>query len=48
MVVSGTVLILSCAKIGFNPPKFLKPGDRVRIEVSGIGALENPVREAPQ
>jgi 2-keto-4-pentenoate hydratase/2-oxohepta-3-ene-1,7-dioic acid hydratase in catechol pathway len=34
--------------IGFNPPKFLKPGDRVRIEVSGIGALENPVREAPQ
>jgi 2-keto-4-pentenoate hydratase/2-oxohepta-3-ene-1,7-dioic acid hydratase in catechol pathway len=32
--------------IGFNPPKFLKPGDRVRIEVSGIGILENPVREA--
>lgn len=29
--------------IGFTPPKFLKPGDRVRIEVPGIGALENPV-----
>ena len=29
--------------IGFSPPKFLKPGDRVRIEVSGIGVLENPV-----
>jgi 2-keto-4-pentenoate hydratase/2-oxohepta-3-ene-1,7-dioic acid hydratase in catechol pathway len=26
-----------------NPPRFLKPGDTVRIEVEGIGALENPV-----
>jgi 2-keto-4-pentenoate hydratase/2-oxohepta-3-ene-1,7-dioic acid hydratase in catechol pathway len=29
--------------IGFSPPKYLKPGDRVRIEVSGIGVLDNPV-----
>jgi len=29
--------------IGFNPPKFLKGGDRVRIEIEGIGVLENPV-----
>lgn len=29
--------------LGFKPPKFLKPGDRVRIEVPGIGVLENPV-----
>jgi 2-keto-4-pentenoate hydratase/2-oxohepta-3-ene-1,7-dioic acid hydratase in catechol pathway len=29
--------------IGFSPPRFLKPGDRVRIEVPGIGVLENPV-----
>ena len=29
--------------LGFRPPKFLKPGDTVRIEVSGIGVLENPV-----
>jgi 2-keto-4-pentenoate hydratase/2-oxohepta-3-ene-1,7-dioic acid hydratase in catechol pathway len=29
--------------LGFSPPKFLKSGDRVRIEVSGIGVLENPV-----
>jgi len=29
--------------IGFTPPKFLKAGDRVAIEVSGIGRLENPV-----
>ena len=30
--------------IGFNPPKFLKAGDRVRIEIDGIGVLENPVQ----
>ena len=29
--------------IGFQPPRFLKPGDVVRIEVPGIGVLENPV-----
>jgi len=29
--------------IGFNPPKFLRRGDRVRIEIDGIGVLENPV-----
>jgi len=30
--------------IGFTPPRFLKAGDVVRIEVPGIGVLENPVR----
>jgi 2-keto-4-pentenoate hydratase/2-oxohepta-3-ene-1,7-dioic acid hydratase in catechol pathway len=29
--------------IGFSPPKFLGAGDIVRIEVSGIGVLENRV-----
>ena len=29
--------------IGFSPPRFLKRGDRVRIEIDGIGVLENPV-----
>ncbi len=29
--------------IGFKPPKYLVPGDRVRIEIGGIGVLENPV-----
>lgn len=29
--------------IGFKPPRYLKPGDRVRIDVSSIGTLENPV-----
>jgi 2-keto-4-pentenoate hydratase/2-oxohepta-3-ene-1,7-dioic acid hydratase in catechol pathway len=30
---------------GFAPPRFLKAGDRVRVEISRIGVLENPVRE---
>ena len=30
--------------IGFKPPKYLKPGDIVRVEIDGIGALQNPVR----
>ncbi len=29
--------------IGFNPPKFLVPGDRMRLEISGLGVLENVV-----
>lgn len=29
--------------IGFRPPVFLKKGDMVRVEVGGIGVLENPV-----
>ncbi len=29
--------------IGFNPPKYLKPGDRVTITIEPIGTLENPV-----
>lgn len=27
--------------IGFNPPKYLKPGDVVRLEIQNIGILEN-------
>jgi 2-keto-4-pentenoate hydratase/2-oxohepta-3-ene-1,7-dioic acid hydratase in catechol pathway len=30
--------------IGFNPPRYLKAGDVVRVEIDGIGVLENPVR----
>jgi 2-keto-4-pentenoate hydratase/2-oxohepta-3-ene-1,7-dioic acid hydratase in catechol pathway len=29
--------------IGFKPPRYLAPGDVVRISVSGIGELINPV-----
>ena len=28
---------------GFDPPRWLRPGDTVRIEIAGIGTLENPV-----
>jgi 2-keto-4-pentenoate hydratase/2-oxohepta-3-ene-1,7-dioic acid hydratase in catechol pathway len=31
--------------IGFNPPKYLKPGDQVAIEIDGLGRLENVVTE---
>ena len=31
--------------IGFDPPKYLKAGDVVRIEIDGIGVLENRVAE---
>jgi acylpyruvate hydrolase len=34
--------------VGFarKPPVFMKAGDRVRVEVEGLGALENPVEDA--
>ncbi|MEO8668443.1 MAG: fumarylacetoacetate hydrolase family protein [Bauldia sp.] len=31
--------------IGFDPPRYLKNGDVVRVEIDGIGALQNPVQE---
>lgn len=31
----------------FNPPRFLKPGDVVRAEIEGIGAIENKVVATP-
>lgn len=32
--------------IGYKPPKYLQSGDVVRIEIAGIGVLENPLRAA--
>lgn len=29
--------------IGFKPPKYLRAGDVVRVEIEGIGGIENPV-----
>ena len=29
--------------IGFTPPRFLVPGDRMKIEIEGIGTLENRI-----
>ncbi len=33
------------AGVRFDPPRFLKPGDRVEVEVSGIGTLCNPIED---
>ncbi len=34
--------------IGFNPPRYLKGGDVVRVEIDGIGTLENRFAERVQ
>jgi 2-keto-4-pentenoate hydratase/2-oxohepta-3-ene-1,7-dioic acid hydratase in catechol pathway len=44
VVATGTPAGVGMA---FQPPKFLAPGDTVRIEIEGIGVLENPVMEEP-
>ena len=33
--------------IALQPPKLLKAGDVVRIEIEAIGELENPVIDEP-
>lgn len=33
--------------IGFDPPRFLAPGDLITIEIEGIGILQNPVGRYP-
>jgi 2-keto-4-pentenoate hydratase/2-oxohepta-3-ene-1,7-dioic acid hydratase in catechol pathway len=35
------------AGVGFNPPRYLKSGDVVRIEIAGLGVLEHPVAARP-
>jgi 2-keto-4-pentenoate hydratase/2-oxohepta-3-ene-1,7-dioic acid hydratase in catechol pathway len=40
MIATGTPAGVG---IGFNPPRFLKSGDRMRIEITGLGVLENEV-----
>ncbi len=40
LVITGTP---SGVGVFQDPPVFLEPGDRVRCEIDGIGAVENPV-----
>jgi 5-carboxymethyl-2-hydroxymuconate isomerase len=40
VIVTGTPV---GAGVRFDPPRFLKPGDRVEVEVSGVGVLANTV-----
>ena len=42
VILTGTPHGVGMAR---QPPLFLKPGDRVTVEIDGIGALENPVVE---
>ncbi len=44
VVTTGTP---SGVGMAFDPPKFLAPGDVVRIEIDGLGLLENPVIAEP-
>jgi 2-keto-4-pentenoate hydratase/2-oxohepta-3-ene-1,7-dioic acid hydratase in catechol pathway len=32
---------------GMDPPQFLKAGDKVRVEIDGVGVIENPVIDEP-
>ena len=34
--------------IAMKPPKLLRAGDVVRIEIEGIGRIENPVIDEPE
>ncbi len=36
------------AGVRFNPPRYLRPGDVVEVEVSGVGVLRNEVIEEPR
>ena len=45
-LLPGTVIMTGTPEgVGFarKPPVFLQPGDTVRVEVEGIGTLDNPV-----
>jgi 2-keto-4-pentenoate hydratase/2-oxohepta-3-ene-1,7-dioic acid hydratase in catechol pathway len=40
VIVTGTPEGVGCAR---KPPVYLRPGDRMVIEIDGIGELANPV-----
>lgn len=40
MIATGTP---SGVGVAMDPPRFLSDGDRVRIEIDGLGAIDNPV-----
>jgi 2-keto-4-pentenoate hydratase/2-oxohepta-3-ene-1,7-dioic acid hydratase in catechol pathway len=40
VIATGTGLGVG---IGFDPPRYLAPGDVVEVSVDGIGSLSNPV-----
>ena len=40
MIATGTPAGIGAAR---TPPRWLRPGDVVRVEIEGVGALQNPV-----
>ena len=44
VITTGTPSGVGCA---MNPPRFLRPGDVVKIEIERIGSIENRVIEEP-
>ncbi|MEZ2352203.1 fumarylacetoacetate hydrolase family protein [Caballeronia sp. RCC_10] len=40
VIATGTLAGLG---LGFTPPKYLNPGDRVSVSIDAIGVLESPV-----
>ncbi len=43
LILTGTP---SGVGMGRNPPRYLRHGDRVRVEIEALGAIENPVVNA--
>ena len=41
VVVTGPSGTAAGVGMGFKPPRYLKAGDVVRIEIDGIGVIEN-------
>ncbi|MES2310279.1 MAG: fumarylacetoacetate hydrolase family protein [Verrucomicrobiota bacterium] len=49
-LLPGTVILTGTPQgvgMALNPPRWLKPGDEVRVEIEKIGALINPVLNEP-
>jgi 2-keto-4-pentenoate hydratase/2-oxohepta-3-ene-1,7-dioic acid hydratase in catechol pathway len=48
-LLPGTLILTGTPSgVGFarRPPVFLAPGDRVSVEIDGVGTLDNPVQAA--
>ena len=42
IIITGTP---TGAGARFDPPKFLKPGDKIEVSVEGVGSLINTVED---
>jgi 2-keto-4-pentenoate hydratase/2-oxohepta-3-ene-1,7-dioic acid hydratase in catechol pathway len=49
-LLPGTIISTGTPEgVGFamDPPRFLRPGDTVRVDIGGVGAIDNPVVAGP-